>query len=90
MSSKRRKYIVTVPVTVKVCVEVEAPNKEAAIIAANETCEEVIPLYTGNEPRLDRPRMLGFNCDENTWFDQDALDYEIFLSDKAEAEQVKE
>lgn len=85
----RRKYIVKTPVTVWICVEVEAPNKAVAVIAANERCQEVLPGYVG-ESRLDRPTHLMVDCDE-AWFDPDSCDncYEMFLSDKAEAELIE-
>lgn len=88
----KRKWLVKVPVTIVACAEVTAPNSEAAIIAANEICNEICAMYNGGHDPIDRPSLVGLGtevCDASVFWDQDSLDQcEIFLNSKAEAIQI--
>ena len=87
MANKKRKWIVKVPITLTLCAEVTAPNKAAAIEAANCKCSEIMPQYVGYRSRIDRPTIASLLADEDdqtVWWDPYSIDIcEIFLTDKA-------
>ena len=89
--ANKRKWIVTVPVTLEVCVEVTAPNKDAAVEAANEVANDLMPLYDGGRYELSRPSMVGINYDgddSGAWWDPDSLDQaDIFLKEGVTAKR---
>lgn len=88
----KRKWIVKVPITLEVCVQVTAPNKQAAIEAANEAANDLVPLYDGSRYELSRPSMVGINYDGDdcgAWFDDNSLDQaDLFLKDGVTAERI--
>jgi hypothetical protein len=61
---KNHKWLVKVPVTIMVCVEVESHNRGSAIIAANETVEGLQPVYIDDNSRIERLQTL-FNSQAN-------------------------
>lgn len=93
MSNVKRKWLVKVPVTIVACAEVTAPNAKAAVVAANEMCSEICPMYMGGSDPISRPSLVGLSSDaddNSVWWDPDALDQcEIFLNGKAEALQIE-
>ena len=95
MAKKSTKWIVRVPITVTVCVEVDAPSKKAAVIVANEKAEGVVPFFNGCDTDLDRPPYIGIegddNGDQSMWFDSDSIQQcDMFLNNGAIAEAVEE
>ena len=93
MPKKKTRWIVKVPVTLHLCAEVQAPNKKAAIEAANCMCSEVEARYEGYRARLDRPSFAVPVTDdeENTWWDPDSFDQaEVFLTGKTTVEPLKD
>lgn len=94
--TKQKKWLVRVPITLHLCAEVTAQNKNAAIQVANLKCSEVEGRFTGYRPRLDRPIFAvpvteDNETDQLVWWDPDDFDAcEIFLTDKTEVSSINE
>lgn len=93
MGTPKRKWVVRVPVTLVLCCEVVAPNRKAAVIAANEKCSEIEPMYFQGHGQIGQPVLAApcADCDDNSvYWDQDSFDQcEIFLNEKAEAQLIE-
>lgn len=86
--TKQKKWLVRVPITLHLCAEVTAQNKNAAMQVANLKCSEVEGQFIGYRSRIDRPTLavpVTDSEDQNVWWDPDDFDAcEIFLNDKTE------
>jgi hypothetical protein len=89
---KKFKWVVRVPVTVTLCVEVKARNEKTAIEEANKICNEIEGLYRGYKCDMERPCMIApcYNGEEEdkAWW-EDIEQCELFLTDKAVAEKMR-
>jgi len=87
---KHKKWVVKVPVTIMVCVEVASPDADAAIIDANETVDGLQPFFIdangkvdrlqplfNDQAKVDRPPLVGLvvrGKPSMVWFDTTSFD----------------